>query len=132
MRASQFNSFFKYSLVGCVGFMVDAGALLFLDTAGMNSLLSRAVSISLALVVTWLIHRNFTFNVKASPTLNELFKYIACNAFGAAINYITYSILYLFLLRNDQLIAMFISSFVALAFNYSGAKRLVFQKPKTE
>lgn len=128
MRVSLNNSLTKYTIVGGVGFLVDGGILYLLSAIGINSLAARTASIFIALIVTWYIHRNFTFKIDAPPTLRELLKYFASNAVGASVNYLTYCSLLLFFLKDHILVALAISSILALAVNYAGAKYIVFRK----
>lgn len=121
------NSFFKYLIVGTIGFIVDGGILSLLTKFGVSALAGRSASIAVALLVTWWIHRNFTFQVSAPPSVREVFKYLAANAVGAATNYGVYCAVLLFLFKNQPLVALAISSIVALAVNYFSAKFMVFK-----
>ena len=54
--------FFKFGLVGVVGFLVDVGVLQFcMAMFGMNPYSGRLVSFLAAASATWICNRHFTF-----------------------------------------------------------------------
>lgn len=82
-------SFLRYLLVGGLGFLVDAGLLelfIFLD---LSVYAARGLSMTLAIGVTYLLHKNFTFTDAAKPakTSAQAAGFVACQLFAAAINY---------------------------------------------
>ncbi len=122
------NTFIKYSLIGCVGFAVDASVLALAISGGLSKILARLVSIGVALFITWWLHRNYTFRVRTSPSFHELCRYLTSNAVGALVNYSLYCALILFFIPDMLWLALAISSIAALAINYLGARFFVFQR----
>ena len=58
--AALTGQFFRFCLVGGVGFVVDAGSLwLLIDFGSMGLLSGRVVSYLIAATVTWALHRHF-------------------------------------------------------------------------
>lgn len=121
------NSFFRYCLVGAVGFVVDWSILQFMVAVlGSGPIVGRVISCFLALAVTWLLNRWFTFAVTGRANLLEWFRYMLSNGFGALVNVGVYSGLVMAFPALGLTIPLVISSIVALAVNYCGAAFFVF------
>ena len=88
------SGFLVFCLVGLFGLIVDAGALLALiEHADLNAYAARGLSIAFAVSVTWAAHRLWTFRTVGSKRFPEWMRYQLTSAFGAAVNFGTYSIL---------------------------------------
>lgn len=120
------NSLLRYCIVGAIGFFVDGGLLLCFTSIGTGPYVGRIFSIILALIVTWYIHRKFTFKVKTAANIKELLRYILTNSLGALVNYAVYSLLMILIEGISIIVPLVVSSIVALIFNYIGAKVFVF------
>ena len=127
MRRILTGSFARYCLGGALGFAVDAGTVLLLKHSGLNPFASRAVSIILALAVTWAYHRNVTFRPSGRGFLAELGRYYTSNAVGAGVNYGIYSLWLVVFAPKNLLVPLAAASLVALAFNYLMARRFIFR-----
>lgn len=80
------RQFFRYALVGVLGFIVDAGVLTFLvNGMGFGHYLSRAASFALAVTTTWLINRYWVFQAGIA-TRREYSAYFVVQLIGAVIN----------------------------------------------
>lgn len=79
---------FKFLLVGVVGFFVDASVLVSLEKYVFgNYYISRVFSFSMAVFVTWLLNRNYTFNSSSVVTKRrEYSRYLTVQIFGAVTN----------------------------------------------
>ena len=115
----------KFVVVGSVGFVVDAGILhLLLPIAGPYN--GRFISFAFAIVTTWLLNRNFVFK-KRAEIHREGLSYLAVQSTGFLINFTLYSLLiHWHYLPFWSLVA---ASLVAMFWNFSGAKLIVFAQP---
>ncbi len=88
-------SFLRYLLVGGLGFLVDAALLELFIFFDLSVYAARGLSMTLAIGVTYLLHKNFTFTDSARPakTHQQAAAFVACQLFAAAINYGVFCIL---------------------------------------
>jgi putative flippase GtrA len=122
--------FFRFLLVGAVGFAVDAAVLLLLiHIGGMSRLWARIPSFLAAVTVTWLLHRNFTFSNanQVAPSIREWLRFTLANAFGNGANLAIYALL-VGLFAWDALPALAVASVAALGVNYGLSARWVFKR----
>lgn len=120
---------YRFSLVGGLGFVVDAGLLaLFTKVMGLNPFGWRLVSFLAAATVTWILHRTYTFAATGLPWRSQWLKFILFNGLGALLNFAVYFALLLYGLAplNDPLVAVTISAIIAWIFNFIVSKYLVF------
>jgi putative flippase GtrA len=120
----------RFLLVGGVGFVVDAVALLLMvHGAGMSPIWSRIPSLLIALTVTWWLHRSFTFAWArgTSPSGSEWLRFVIVNGFGNALNLSIYWVLVGFLAWGI-LLSLTIASILAAGINYSMSARWVFRR----
>ncbi|HEX5959295.1 MAG TPA: GtrA family protein [Hyphomicrobiaceae bacterium] len=122
-----------FVLSGTLAFITDAGILKLLTASlGMHPLLARLVSLSFAHVVGWLSHRRFTFRLTAPPTLRELARYIGVQSTVAVLNYAIYSAIILARPGIEPVLALFISSGVAMFFSYFGIRFAAFRQGRRD
>ena len=125
------SRFLRFTLVGAVGFVVDAGVLqALMSVAGWGPIEARAVALPLAILATWLLNRTITFpESHGGPALASLVRYVAVSAVGASVNFMVYSLL----VFASQLMAalpiapLAIASIIALIVNYLGSKHFAFR-----
>lgn len=127
------SQFFRFSIVGGVGFFVDGFFLVMLTMLDWNLLMARLGSFACAVSVTWYFNRMWTFNrtgVHKPPIVNQYFYYITVQLFGAGINLgVFFLVIYWFpIISKQPLIALVVGSSVALFFNYFAAKKIVYNK----
>ncbi|MBU4263733.1 MAG: GtrA family protein [Proteobacteria bacterium] len=125
---------FKFSLVGTLGFVVDAGSLqLLVSLAGINPYASRLFSYLLAATTTWWLNRRFTFTAcDEACWKGQWLRYLVVNAAGGGVNYGVYA-LCLFLsefVRQHLYLGVAAGSLVGLAVNFTASRYLVFQVRK--
>ena len=124
------NRFFRFSLVGTGGFIIDAGVLLLLNNiAGLYW--GRLISFTMAVIATWLLNRIFTFETikKNKPLHKEFHQYFMAMIIGGSANYLVYATLVYFvaLIAQWPIIGVGVGSIVGLAINYSLAKNWIFK-----
>ncbi len=131
-RIKQIHQLIRFSISGVAGFLVDAGIVaLCTQTVGMKPIPSQAAAFSVAVTVTWLINRHWTFAEHASERwLHELIRYLLTNSVGAAINNSVYIILVLttIFFSEEPVLAVAAGSVAGMIFNFSLSKHLVFKK----
>ena len=128
MFTRQFSSFF---VVGAAGFVTDGSILTTLSVwLGWNVYFSRVVSFFFATLVTWLLNRTITFDVSSAKQCRkkEYAGYFLIQSIGAMINL---GVFYCTLLIFPQLIGipvipLAVGSVVAMLFNYTMIKRLLY------
>jgi putative flippase GtrA len=126
------NKFFRFCLVGAVGFVTDFGALyLATQVFGLNPLGGRLLSFLIAATVTWKLNRHFTFVQAGKGSGGEWLRYLLLTSVGGGVNILVYQV-WLWLTDHSAVnlfIGVALGSAVALAFNFMLSKRLVFVKP---
>ena len=124
--------FFRFCIVGTVGFVIDAGSLwVLIDFAGLGLLWGRVLSYLIAATVTWILHRHFTFpQGRNAPHGSQWVRFVAVNGAGAGINYGIYAVLVLNigLFAHWPVLAVAAGSVAALAFNFLASRRFVFRE----
>jgi putative flippase GtrA len=122
-----------FLVVGGFGFLVDAGLFfIFLHLFGLDILVSRALAFLPATLVTWWANRLFTFRPSADTPvflMREYLKYLLVQSAGIAINFLVFYLMVLWLpvAATHTLLPLAAGSVIALLFNFSGARFLVFR-----
>lgn len=130
-RIAQLPPWLRFSLVGAVGFAVDGGLLQALVSAlGWGPIGARAVSFPAAVMVTWWLHRGFTFPQPGVGLWRSLRRYLAVSVLGTGLNFGIYTGLVLASasMAAQPLVPFAIASVAALAFNYLGSKHFAFRR----
>ncbi|MEP7061397.1 MAG: GtrA family protein [Betaproteobacteria bacterium] len=122
-------AFVRFLLVGAVGFIVDAMALLLLvHLAQMSAIWARIPSFLIAVTVTWWLHRNFTFEAvrHSAPSVREWLFFILANSLGNGLNLGLYWLL-IVQFAWVPLAALAFASVVAAAINFHVSAKWVFR-----
>ena len=123
--------FWRFGLVGVVGFLVDAGLLqVAVFGFGLNRFWGRILSYGVAILVTWLLNKVFTFQGAGTHgRLVEIGRYTAVQVSGLVLNFALYwaAILASPFLRQHLFLAVAIGSAGAMFFNFAAASRFVFR-----
>ena len=123
----------KFAAVGGLGFLTDISVLhLCLRTLQLTPLQGRAVSLTCAMQVTFLINGLLVFRCLSWRRCGRLWLvYMGSNGLGNLINYLVFAALVSSRLpevsRNGW--ALVISSLIAYAFNFLCARFMVFGAP---
>jgi len=80
--------FARFIVVGGVGFLIDAGVLMLaLRYVTPDIYVARALSFTVAVIVTWLLNRMFVFDAEAGGSMvAEYGRYFATQVVGALSN----------------------------------------------
>jgi len=77
------DSRFRFLVVGGVNFLIDTGILLALSYAGLALLPANIISTSIALTISFLVNRRFTFRADGSkPMWLQAVQFLGVTLFG--------------------------------------------------
>lgn len=123
------REFVRFIFVGGAGFCVDAGVLTLMTFRGWDVVPARGLSFALAVSVTWLLNRIWTFRRTAGRSKGrEYALYVLTQTAGALINL---GIFFLLVALSPSLsewpfIPLAIGAVAALGFNFVVSKRWIF------
>jgi putative flippase GtrA len=117
--------FAGFALVGCAGFLVDAGAL-YLALPILGPYYGRAISFLCAVTATYALNRQFVFaeEARALGWARGWVKFVIANAAGACVNLLVYGAL---LPSIGPFLALAAGSIAGLAFNFTLSALFVFR-----
>lgn len=113
----------RFLIAGSVGFIVDLSILNLMLKLGSGSVSGRIVSFSIAVLFTFFINKNFTFQNNGN-IIKQFYKYIIGSLFGFSINWIFYVAGLNFL---SPQVSLIIASAVAMVVNFILYKFIVFK-----
>lgn len=119
---------FQFGLVGCTGFLVDAGLTLALTQAlPLAPELSRVVGFVCAATITWELNRRFTF--RSSAGKSSWLPYVLVAAAGALLNFGIFLawIRFAGTAWTDLLTGIAFGAVAAMGFTFSVSRRYVFR-----
>lgn len=120
--------FFRFCMVGAVGFVVDAAITLALTRSGMLFPgAARVIAFVTAASVTWLLHRRFTF--RAAGGAGGWAPYLALTALGGVLNVGAFLLWVRWWGTSSLqiLIGVACGAALALVFNFAMSKHVVFK-----
>lgn len=127
------NSFIRFSLVGLIGFVVDAG-LLWLLQGFLGPYVGRLISFAAAVLSTWVLNRSFTFaNRQSGLSLRQEFaRYFSTMIVGGGVNYTLYAALIYFvdIIAQQPILGVAAGTLAGLTINFTLSRRWVFSKDK--
>ena len=123
------EQFFRFSLVGILGFAIDATVLSLALVAHTGLLPGRCISYLVAASCTWLLNRRWTFPDRRRSPVKQWLRFLAANSFGGALNYGVYAFLVLHwhIFTLFPAFAVAIGSVSGLASNFLLSKFVVFE-----
>ncbi len=124
--------FFRFALVGGIGFLIDAGLLAALHYgAGLDPFSARLVSISASAFTTWRLNRSLTFGASERSQAREGFRYALVAGLTAALNYLLYALALIVWPDLPPIAVAVGATLAAMGFSYAGYSRFVFQGAPT-
>jgi len=123
--------FFKFGLVGGIVFLFDAACFWLALKVFSNSVVARSISVLLAITLSWLINRSFTFHADAKPASWKEWLRFALSQFpGACANALVSVIAfnYVPLAQNNPWLSVACGSAAGLTINFLMANFFVFQR----
>ena len=123
-----------FTIVGAIGFVVDAGIVqILVREFSINPYGARVVSFLAAATTTWGFNRRYTFAGHGSGSRRrELFRYLIAMAGGFALNYGAYAALVATwpLVRQWPAIGVAAGSVAGAALNFLTSKYWIFRAPR--
>lgn len=95
--------------------------------ATLPVLFARLISITIAMVVGWLLHRTLTFGIRTLPNLTEFLRYAAIAWFAVFVNYVAFALIVKIVPNITATIAIAISSLLAMFVSFIGMHLGVFK-----
>lgn len=133
MKRHLRSQLLRFGFVGTLGFAADSAVLLFFHRLlKFDPYSARAISIFVAMNVTWLGNRHLTFRDRRARSYPAIFsewaRFIVTNALGAAINYSVFALFVRFgpTPLNSPYFGLVAGVAAGLTFNFIFSKRLVF------
>jgi putative flippase GtrA len=118
----------RFAIAGGIGFCVDAGLLaLLLHTTPLGPFIARLIAIAIAMAVTWIFNRRFTFDKSRHSLAVEGFRYGSVGITSAIVNYGIYAALLLAIPSLQPLAAMVFATAASMLFSFFGYSRFVFR-----
>jgi putative flippase GtrA len=129
------QQFLKFSFVGGVGFVTDAGTFTILTKLlGLDLITGRVISsLVFGMSATYLLNRYLTFRRQRSGSiLKEYMRFAAANIVGNLLNIGTHALLVenLALFHRLPILGIVAGTAVGLVFNFTGSKYFVFRAAK--
>jgi putative flippase GtrA len=129
------QQFLKFSFVGGIGFITDAGTFTLLTKLGGLDLVTGRVISSLVfgMTATYLLNRYLTFRRHRSGSIfREYLRFAAANIVGNLLNIGTHALLVenLALFHRMPILGIIAGTAVGLVFNFTGSKYFVFRSTK--
>src|SRR5215831_971219 len=131
--ATLIRRLFSFGLVGGIGFIVDAGTLLFLvKMLGLPPFGGRILSFITAATVTFVLNQRFTFKIDGPFSLKRWSFYLTTTAIGACINVGVYQVwlTYHGAAPVHLVIGTALGSLTAMSVNYFISSTLIFPTVK--
>lgn len=120
--------YYLFALVGGMGFTIDTGIFTLLHHT-LSYPVARIISITTAILFTWVLNRTFTFKTDKKICPKEWVKYAGTNAVGASINLsIFLSLCHTSLLfKTYYLLPLMLATSVSMCWNFTVSKYYVFR-----
>lgn len=118
-----------FVVVGGCGFLTEAVVLQLMLATGHGPIVARLVGFPLAVTLTWLLHRQFTFATRRSRARGrELTRYFATQTSTAVFGLALYTVLVLFAppFARWPLAALVVAAAVGIVLNFVLSKFVVF------
>ena len=120
-----------FLLGGALAFLTDAAVLVGLTRwLGLSPFFARPFSISVAMIVSWLINRTITFAQTTPPTFAELGRFAAVAWSAQAVNYCVFALILLAMPGLEPVLALALACLVSMFFSFTGYKHGVFRRPQ--
>ncbi|MCX7372912.1 MAG: GtrA family protein [Alphaproteobacteria bacterium] len=123
--------FFRFGVVGTLGFVVDSAVLLAMLWLGAGPYGGRVVSYVAAASTTWAVNRAWTFRDAArdTPAARQWGVFVALNLLGFVANYGVYAALITWTetVRSWPVLGVAAGSVAGMFINFSVARTIVFR-----
>ena len=121
------KKFFKFGITGVLNTAVDLAVYTFcLEILKLDIKIAQPIGQSVAIINSYLINKNWTFQKRRNYNKAEIFKFLLVNGGSIVINTLSVHLLYNVLGINEYLCKIPIA-FVTILINYFGNKLFVFK-----
>jgi putative flippase GtrA len=128
------SNLIRFGLVGSLGFIIDASILAALvHVLDWRPLAARVVSIAVAVLATWRLHRHWTFNAgRKRPPISQSLMYASFQLVTVSINYLIFSILVLGggVWRTHPVLAVAVAAIACMGLSYMLSRHITFASPR--
>ena len=123
MERKKSSQIFFFLIVGLLGFFIEVAIIKIGLYLSFGPLVSRVVSLPVAIIFTFWMNRVFSFAVKSQPEFAEFGKYFVCMIAGACLNFGIYS----FLVQDgfEPVRSLMVAVVCSASFNFT-ASRIIF------
>ena len=124
----------RFMAVGGCGFAIDVLSFQLIFSAGGGLILSRVLSATVAITLTWYLNRHLVFETHGVNRKGpEYGRYLGVQTIGLAVNFGVYFIALQLIpsLRSIPVIALAAGAAAALTFNFLGARLWAFRLDKS-
>jgi putative flippase GtrA len=124
----------RFLSVGGLGFLLDASVFQTLFSVGYGLLVSRVISATLSITLTWYLNRRYVFQTRSiNAGAPEYARYIAVQAVGLIVNLGVYQILIsrFNVLHDLPILALSCGALAALTFNFLGARHYAYRERRS-
>ena len=118
--------FFRFVVVGCLGFVVDSSIVFALSETGVSSVLARIPALVAAIFTTWILNRTLTFRVNTPKSREEVSRYIAVALSSAVLNFLLYTVLVV-IIGVRPVVAVAVSTIALLFYSFYGYRQFAFK-----
>ncbi len=126
----------RFSVVGAIGFAVDALILGSLCHGfGFDPVFARSISFGIAVLTTWLLNRNLTFDSRAARQPHwEFSRYLGVNILTLTVNFGAFTLFVTAIpqLHAQPLIALVPTAILVAAMNYVFMSTFVFNSTESK
>ena len=132
-QAAQHGDKLRFLVVGSIGFAVDGGILLLLNSfAGWTPLAARAVGFPVAVSVTWWLNRIWTFRDGRARSMEHQYAlYLIVQLAGLAINFAIFAgLVRLPWFASWPIAALAVASIAAMFVTYTLSRYVAFAAPR--
>lgn len=122
--------FFRFGVVGTIGFVVDTSVLYAALALGAGPYLGRVPAYLAAATTTWALNRAWTFRARSNGSVGRQWAlFVAVNMLGFALNYGTYAACVAFIptVAAHPVIGVAAGSIAGLFSNFFLSRLLVFR-----
>ena len=128
INKSTLRQIFGFLAAGISGFILEYVIIsYFVLNFEVNAIAPRFLSFPLAVILTWYMNRRFSFDKQTPPNLAELNRFVRSTALAQATNFLSYSLLLIFMPFLSALVALLIASVISINVSFFLYLKYVFK-----